>query len=78
MSVSAKSSGGFRLRAGFGLILLVVLLVLNIVLNPARFSPVVWGSTLIGLAAPLLARRDGAYPRRSWAAAAVSTFRSAR
>jgi ribose transport system permease protein len=54
MSVGAKPAGAFRLRAGFGLILLVMLLVLNIVLNPARFSPAVWG-TLIGLAAPLLA-----------------------
>ena len=40
-------------RAGFGLVLLVVLLALNVWLNPARFAPGAWG-TLIGLAAPLL------------------------
>ncbi len=41
-------------RSGFGAALLVVLLLLNIVLNPARFAPQSWG-TLIGLAAPLVA-----------------------
>jgi ribose transport system permease protein len=40
-------------RSGFGLVLLVVLLLLNIWLNPARFAPGAWG-TLIGLAAPLV------------------------
>ena len=40
-------------QAGFGLVLLVILLVLNIVLNPARFAPASWG-TLIGLAGPLI------------------------
>jgi ribose transport system permease protein len=40
-------------QAGFGLVLLVILLVVNIVLNPARFAPASWG-TLIGLAAPLV------------------------
>jgi ribose transport system permease protein len=39
--------------AGFALILLVVLLAINLVLNPARFHPAAWG-TLIGLAAPLI------------------------
>lgn len=40
-------------QAGFGLVLLVLLLAVNIVLNPARFAPASWG-TLIGLAAPLV------------------------
>jgi len=39
--------------AGFALVLLVVLLAINLVLNPARFHPAAWG-TLIGLAAPLI------------------------
>lgn len=39
---------------GFALTLLVVLLALNLILNPARFHPAVWG-TLVGLAAPLIA-----------------------
>ena len=37
----------------FALALLVVLLVANVVMNPARFAPSAWG-TLIGLAAPLI------------------------
>jgi ribose transport system permease protein len=40
-------------RSGFALVLLVILLLLNIWLNPARFAPGAWG-TLIGLAAPLV------------------------
>ena len=38
---------------GFAVVMLVVLLVLNVALNPARFQPVGWG-TLLGLAAPLI------------------------
>ena len=38
---------------GFAVVMLVVLLVLNVALNPARFQPSGWG-TLIGLAAPLI------------------------
>jgi len=40
-------------RTGFAPVLLVVLLVLNVWLNPARFAPEAWG-TLIGLAASLV------------------------
>lgn len=40
-------------QTGFAGLLLVVLLLLNIVLNPARFMPASWG-TLVGLAAPLV------------------------
>jgi ribose transport system permease protein len=44
----------FRWRSiGFAAMLLVVLLVINLVLNPARFQPSAWGA-LIGLAAPLI------------------------
>jgi len=38
---------------GFAVVMLVVLLVLNVALNPARFQPASWG-TLLGLAAPLI------------------------
>jgi len=38
---------------GFAVVMLVILLVLNIALNPARFQPSGWG-TLLGLAAPLI------------------------
>ncbi|KAB2863959.1 MAG: ABC transporter permease [Bauldia sp.] len=40
-------------RTGFAPALLVVLLAVNVWLNPARFAPGAWG-TLIGLAAPLI------------------------
>ncbi|WP_417436140.1 ABC transporter permease [Hoeflea sp.] len=51
---SGKRLGtGFLLYAGFAPLLFVILLVINIYLNPARFSPAAWG-TLIGLAAPLI------------------------
>ncbi|PSJ65194.1 ABC transporter permease [Kumtagia ephedrae] len=40
-------------QAGFGPVLLVLLLAVNIAVNPARFAPGAWG-TLIGLAAPLI------------------------
>jgi ribose transport system permease protein len=60
-AVSGGSPGGFLggflgaiwRRTGFALALLIVLLVVNVWLNPARFSPLAWG-TLIGLAAPLI------------------------
>ena len=39
--------------AGFASVLLIVLLVINLPLNPARFYPSAWGA-LIGLAAPLI------------------------
>ncbi|WP_137932629.1 ABC transporter permease [Mesorhizobium comanense] len=38
---------------GFAVVLLIVLLTINLVLNPARFQPGSWGA-LIGLAAPLV------------------------
>ncbi|TIV78074.1 MAG: ABC transporter permease, partial [Mesorhizobium sp.] len=38
---------------GFAVVMLVVLLVLNVALNPARFQPSSWGA-LLGLAAPLI------------------------
>jgi ribose transport system permease protein len=50
------SAGGFfgRWRSiGFAAMLLVVLLVVNLFLNPARFHPAAWGA-LVGLAAPLI------------------------
>lgn len=43
----------FARSAGFAVVLFVVLLVLNLILNPARYVPGNWG-TLIGLAAPLI------------------------
>jgi ribose transport system permease protein len=48
-----RSISEFARSAGFALVLLVVLLAVNLVLNPARFHPAAWG-TLIGLAAPLI------------------------
>ncbi len=45
--------GAIWRRTGFAAALLVVLLVVNVWLNPARFAPGAWG-TLIGLAAPLI------------------------
>lgn len=44
---------GFARSAGFAVVLFAVLLVLNLILNPARYVPGNWG-TLIGLAAPLI------------------------
>lgn len=38
---------------GFAVVMLVVLLALNVALNPVRFQPSSWG-TLLGLAAPLI------------------------
>ena len=53
----ARAAGGIIRaiwrRTGFAPALLVVLLILNVWLNPARFPPGAWG-TLIGLAAPLI------------------------
>lgn len=40
-------------QTGFAPALLVILVILNIIINPARFAPGNWG-TLIGLAAPLI------------------------
>ncbi|MFK0335436.1 ABC transporter permease [Rhizobium sp. NPDC090275] len=40
-------------NAGFAAVLFVLLLALNLILNPTRFAPGNWG-TLIGLAAPLI------------------------
>ncbi|MES0096490.1 ABC transporter permease [Mesorhizobium sp. M0019] len=39
--------------AGFAAMLLVILIAVNLLLNPARFHPAAWGA-LIGLAAPLI------------------------
>ncbi|MBN8952501.1 MULTISPECIES: ABC transporter permease [unclassified Rhizobium] len=52
MTFSSKIANALR-SGGFALVLLVVLLVFNLFLNPARFAPAAWG-TLIGLAAPLI------------------------
>jgi ribose transport system permease protein len=53
-AVGPQSRASTILRsAGFAVVLLVVLLVINLFLNPARFQPAAWG-TLIGLAAPLV------------------------
>jgi ribose transport system permease protein len=49
---SSRTSSILR-SAGFAVVLLVVLLAINLFLNPARFQPAAWG-TLIGLAAPLV------------------------
>ncbi|BCP51781.1 ABC transporter permease [Kaistia sp. 32K] len=40
-------------QTGFAPILFIILLAINIFINPARFAPSAWG-TLIGLAAPLI------------------------
>jgi ribose transport system permease protein len=52
---------GRRRETGFAFALLIVLLIVNISLNPARFAPAAWGST-IGLAAPLIAASIAATP----------------
>jgi ribose transport system permease protein len=55
-SKSAGARGGLAAlaaRSGFSVALLVILTIVNVALNPARFSPAAWG-TLIGLAAPLI------------------------
>ncbi len=59
----ATTGSGYRLAravqrsvfssAGFAPLLFVILLAINIWLNPARFAPAAWG-TLVGLAAPLI------------------------
>lgn len=54
MTMASQSKVRSLLRTGgFALVLLLVLLGINLVLNPARFAPAAWG-TLIGLAAPLI------------------------
>jgi ribose transport system permease protein len=50
-----------RRETGFALGLLAVLLIVNVLLNPARFAPAAWGAT-IGLAAPLIAASIAATP----------------
>ena len=50
-----------RRETGFALILFVVLLTVNVLLNPARFAPTALGAT-IGLAAPLIAASIAATP----------------
>lgn len=52
---------GRRRETGFALGLLIVLLIINVLLNPARFAPAAWGTT-IGLAAPLVAASIAATP----------------
>ena len=52
---------GRRRETSFALGLLIVLLVINVLLNPARFAPAAWGAT-IGLAAPLVAASIAATP----------------
>lgn len=47
--------------AGFALILLIILLAVNLMLNPVRFHPASWG-TLIGLAAPLIGAAAASTP----------------
>ena len=59
MNPVIRSLGEFVRGAGFALVLLVVLLAVNLMLNPARFHPAAWG-TLIGLAAPLIGAAVGA------------------
>jgi len=52
---------GRRRETGFALGLLILLLIINVLLNPARFAPAAWGAT-IGLAAPLVAASIAATP----------------
>ena len=56
-----KRQIGRRRETGFAFALLIVLLIVNISLNPARFAPAAWGET-IGLAAPLIAASIAATP----------------
>ena len=50
-----------RRETAFALALFVVLMAVNVLLNPARFAPGAWGAT-IGLAAPLIAASIAATP----------------
>jgi ribose transport system permease protein len=50
-----------RRETAFALALFVVLLAVNVLLNPARFAPGAWGAT-VGLAAPLIAASIAATP----------------
>jgi ribose transport system permease protein len=52
---------GQRRETGFAVALLIVLLIVNVMLNPARFAPAAWSST-IGLAASLIAASIAATP----------------
>ena len=47
-------------RVGFAPVLFILLLAINIAINPARFAPAAWG-TLIGLAAPLIGAALASY-----------------
>ncbi len=49
----SSAAAGFLRSAGFAIVLFVLLLAVNLLLNPARYLPGNWG-TLIGLAAPLI------------------------
>lgn len=48
-------------QLGFAPVLFIVLLVINIAINPARFAPGAWG-TLLGLAAPLIGAAAASTP----------------
>ncbi len=50
-----------RRDSGFALVLFVILLTINVLLNPVRFLPASWG-TEIGLAAPLVAAAIATMP----------------
>jgi ribose transport system permease protein len=50
-----------RRESGFALVLFVILLAVNVLLNPVRFLPASWG-TEIGLAAPLVAAAVATMP----------------
>lgn len=61
MSGLFDSLGRSLKSAGFALVLLIVLLAINLALNPARFQPSSWG-ILIGLAAPLIGAAAASAP----------------
>ncbi|MDQ0323215.1 ribose transport system permease protein [Pararhizobium capsulatum DSM 1112] len=58
--MSSRLGGLFR-NTGFAIVLLIVLLVVNLVLSPARFHPAAWGA-LIGLSAPLIGAAAASAP----------------
>lgn len=61
MSRLLRNLAGTLSSAGFALVLLVVLLAINLMLNPVRFQPSSWG-ILIGLAAPLIGAAAASTP----------------
>jgi ribose transport system permease protein len=61
MRILLRSLTGILSSAGFALVLLVVLLAINLMLNPVRFQPSSWG-ILIGLAAPLIGAAAASTP----------------